>query len=98
MKSVGKWRLDWGLINRAYAPGSLQEEATALATKLANGPTLALGLARKVLSQSMQHTLDQQLEAEGLAQQQAGRSEDFAAGVMGFFSKKPPKFQGKSNS
>ena len=91
----GETALEWGLINQAVAPGTLMEAASNLAEKLANGPTLALGLARKVLGQSMSNTLEQQLEAEGLAQQQAGRSEDFAAGVMGFFSKKPPAFKGR---
>ena len=91
----GQTALEWGLINRAVEEGTLQEAATDLAARLAAGPTLAYGLAKKVLGQSFTHDLESQLEAEGLAQQQAGRSEDFAAGVMGFFNKKSPQFKGK---
>lgn len=91
----GETALDWGLINRAYPEGTLAEEAFEMGKRLAAGPTLALGLARQVIGQSFHNTMEQQLEAEGAAQQAAGRSEDFAIGVMGFFNKKPPKFKGK---
>ncbi len=91
----GQTALEWGLINRAYAEGELQDQALELAKTLAAGPTLAYGLAKKALSQSFQNALSDQLEVEGLAQQKAGRSYDFGAGVQGFFMKKPPKFKGK---
>ena len=91
----GETALEWGLINRAYAEGTLQKEALDLAKRLAAGPTLAYGLARQALGTSYHNSLADQLEVEGLAQQRAGRSEDFAAGVMGFFSKKPPQFKGR---
>ena len=91
----GQTALEWNLINRAVAQGTLQDQAKALAKRLAAGPTLAYALTKRALSQSFENTLSDQLEIEGLAQQQAGRSEDFAAGVMGFFTKKPPQFKGK---
>ena len=91
----GETALTWGLINRAVGEGTLQAEALDLAKRLAAGPTLAYGLARQAIRSAFDNTLAEQLELEGVGQQRAGRSEDFAAGVMGFFSKKPPKFQGK---
>lgn len=91
----GQTALDWGLINRAFPEGTLQEEALALAQRLAHGPTLAYGLAKRALGQSFENTLADQLEVEGLAQQAAGRSQDFAAGVLAFFTKKPPTFEGR---
>ena len=91
----GTTALEWGLINRAYEEGTLQEEALNLARIIAAGPTRAYALARHALGQTFENTLEQQLDVEGRAQQEAGRSEDFAAGVMGFFAKKPPKFKGK---
>lgn len=91
----GETALDWGLINRAYPEGALQEEALELAKRLASGPTLAYGLAKKALSQAFENSLPEQLEVEGLAQKTAGRSYDFGAGVQGFFTKQPPKFKGK---
>lgn len=86
---------EWGLINRAVAEGTLQDEALKLSKHLASGPTIALGLAKKALSSTFENSLTEQLEVEGIGQRTAGQTKDFAAGVMGFFSKKPPNFTGE---
>ncbi len=91
----GATALEWGLINRAVAEGTLQDETFALAKRLAAGPTLAFGLTKQAFATSFQRSLPEQLEVEAQAQQIAGRSADFAAGVAGFFAKAPPQFQGR---
>ena len=91
----GETALHWGLINRAVPEGSLQEAAQEMASRLAQGPTLAYALARKALGLSFENSLAEQLEVEGAAQRIAGQSEDFAAGVMGFLTKTPPEFKGR---
>ena len=40
--------LEWGLVNRVYDDAVLMEEAMKLAHDLANGPTIALSLIRKL--------------------------------------------------
>ena len=91
----GATALEWGLINRAYADGTLQDEAQKLAKQLASGPTLAYGLTKQALKTCFQSSLTDQLEVEASAQQIAGRSADFVAGVAGFLTKKSPEFQGR---
>ena len=44
--------LEWGMINRVVDDERLPTEAEALATRLAQGPTVALGLIRKLARES----------------------------------------------
>jgi 2-(1,2-epoxy-1,2-dihydrophenyl)acetyl-CoA isomerase len=87
--------LAWGMIGRMVEDADLDSEADALATRLAQGPTVAYGLLRKLASDAEQLPLGDALMAERRAQTIAGRSEDFKAGVAGFLRKEPPIFSGK---
>lgn len=86
---------DWGLIWRAVEDADLVTEATALATRLAAGPTLGLGLTKRLIQQAATTSLDTQLDLERDAQRAAGRSADYAEGVTAFLEKRKAEFQGK---
>ncbi len=86
---------EWGLIWKCVEDAELMNAAGAIATKFANGPTVGLGLIRKIVRQAASNTLDQQLEVELEAQRVAGRSRDFIEGVTAFLQKRPAKFTGK---
>lgn len=86
---------EWGLVWKCFADAELMPEAQRIAAKLANGPTVGLGLIRQIMRQSWNAGLDQQLETELVAQRQAGRSRDFIEGVMAFLQKRPAKFTGQ---
>lgn len=86
---------DWGLIWKCVADAELMAEAQKVAAKFASGPTVGLGLIRRIMRQSHDNTLDSQLEVEREAQRLAGRSRDFVEGVMAFLQKRPAKFTGK---
>jgi 2-(1,2-epoxy-1,2-dihydrophenyl)acetyl-CoA isomerase len=87
--------LEWGLINRVYDDGALVPEAMKLAEELAAGPTVALGLIRKLYWDSPNNTYEEQLDAERQAQKDAGRAEDFAEGVGAFLQKRKAEFKGR---
>ena len=87
--------LEWGLIARVVADEHLASEAVALATSLAQGPTVALGLIRKLARNAEQLPLSEALKAERHAQRDAGRTEDFKAAVMAFLQKQQPRFEGR---
>jgi 2-(1,2-epoxy-1,2-dihydrophenyl)acetyl-CoA isomerase len=86
--------LAWGLINRVYDDAELRDEALKLAQRLADGP-VALSVARQLYWESPHNTFEQQLDRERIAQQQAGKTEDFAEGISAFLQKRPARFKGK---
>ena len=87
--------LEWGLINRVYDDANLMTEAKKMASELANGPTVALGLIRKLYWTSPENSFEEQLDLEFRSQRVAGSSGDFKEGVTAFLEKRPAKFTGK---
>lgn len=85
---------EWGLISRVVPDDELREESVALATRLAQGPTVAYGLIRKLAREAEQLSLSEALQAERAAQREAGNTEDFKAAVMAFLQKRQPRFDG----
>lgn len=86
---------DWGMIYKVVDDAELMAEALKIATKLANGPTKALSLIRTGIRDCMDKTLTEGLMVERRNQMHAGRSADFAEGVLAFLQKRPAAFTGK---
>jgi 2-(1,2-epoxy-1,2-dihydrophenyl)acetyl-CoA isomerase len=86
--------LSWGMVYQVVDDSVLMETALALATKLSQGPTKALGLIRTMVRQSLDNTLTEQLHLERVLQKQAGASADFVEGVRAFIEKRPARFTG----
>jgi len=83
-----------GLVNRVVPDGELDAVALAYARELANGPTFALGAAKKLFKQMYQPTLEAYLDAEAWAQGLTLMTEDHKEGVKAFFEKRKPEFKG----
>jgi 2-(1,2-epoxy-1,2-dihydrophenyl)acetyl-CoA isomerase len=87
--------LTMGLINRCVPADKLEETTLAMATQYAQSPTMAIGLIKRMLNKAATNDLDQQLDYEAYCQEIAGRSEDYAEGVVSFIEKRKPVFKGK---
>ena len=66
-----------------------------LARRLADLPTKAIGLAKRLINQSYGSDWETQVEAEALAQTTAARSNDHVEGIRAFLEKRPPRFTGQ---
>ena len=86
---------DWGLIWKAVPDETLTSEARGLATRLARGPTRALGLTKRAINRAATNDLEAQLDLERDLQREAGLGEDYREGVAAFLEKRPPRFSGR---
>jgi 2-(1,2-epoxy-1,2-dihydrophenyl)acetyl-CoA isomerase len=86
--------LQMGMIYKIYPIAYFEEEVKALAIHLAQMPTKALGLTKRLLNQSMINNLEQQLALESDLQIEASSSNDYKEGVTAFVEKRKPEFKG----
>ena len=93
-KVTAESALQMGLIYKIIPVAFFEEEVMQLATTLANMPTKALGLTKRLLNQSMTNNLEQQLALESDLQIEASSSNDYKEGVTAFVEKRKPEFKG----
>jgi enoyl-CoA hydratase/carnithine racemase len=84
----------WGFFNRICAPESVLADATSLARELADGPTFANGMTKRMLEMEWAMSVDQAIEAEAVAQALCMETEDFARAYRAFAAKQKPVFEG----
>jgi enoyl-CoA hydratase/carnithine racemase len=84
-----------GLVNRVLPPGELDAFVHDWANRLAAGPPIALALTKRLLTNSFNVTMDEALEAEGMAQSVNTATEDTAEAIRAFLEKREPKFRGR---
>ncbi|MEO1115462.1 MAG: 2-(1,2-epoxy-1,2-dihydrophenyl)acetyl-CoA isomerase PaaG [Pseudomonadota bacterium] len=85
----------WGLIWKAVDDASLHDEAHAVAARLAGGPTIGLGLTKRLIQAASAQDLDTHLDMERDCQRTAGFTDDYAEGVTAFLEKRPAVFKGR---
>jgi len=84
----------WGFFNRLVGADVLAAEAQSLARSLADGPTFAHGMTKKLLHQEWAMDLDAAIEAEAEAQAICMQTADFRRAFDAFAARKTPKFEG----
>jgi 2-(1,2-epoxy-1,2-dihydrophenyl)acetyl-CoA isomerase len=85
----------WGLVNRVVPDDRVVEEATSLARQLAAGPTRALGLAKRVLYEGANSSLEAAMERESAAIAEAAGTLDAHEGIGAFLAKRAAQFVGR---
>jgi 2-(1,2-epoxy-1,2-dihydrophenyl)acetyl-CoA isomerase len=86
--------LEWGLVNRVVSDATLEHEAFALASRLAQGPAIALRLTRQLAWSAVDADWDASLQRERESQRMAGRTMDADEGIHAFLEKRTAVFTG----
>ena len=91
----GPQALEWGLAQRVVPADQVDSEAMAWATRLAQGPTRALGLTKQLINRAVESSIDQSLHDEAWAVAMNTQSADMKEGMIAFLQKRPPEFAGR---
>lgn len=83
-----------GMVNRCVEDADVLAEAHALAARLADGPTIAIGLTRGLVRNAQHCSLAEAMTREAEAQKRAGDTADYLEGVAAFKGKRAAKFRG----
>lgn len=84
----------WGFLNRLVGRESVLAEAQALAAELADGPTFANAMTKRMLEMEWAMSVESAIEAEAVAQALCMQTEDFARAYHAFAEKRKPVFEG----
>ena len=87
--------LNIGLVNWVVPGAELEARVATLAKRLANGPTVAFAKTKALMNQSLDMSIEAQLEAEVHAFADCARTGDLREGIMAFVEKRKPSFTGK---
>jgi 2-(1,2-epoxy-1,2-dihydrophenyl)acetyl-CoA isomerase len=83
-----------GMINKVVPAASLEEETAKLAGRMAQGPTLAYGYAKKVLHGSLNIGAEEAFKLMTSAQGKLMKTKDHQEGVQAFTERRKPAFTG----
>ncbi|HEY0030867.1 MAG TPA: enoyl-CoA hydratase-related protein [Bacteroidia bacterium] len=84
-----------GMIYKVTDDATLETEASAIAKAISEMPTKGIGMTKKLLNQSMNNSMEKQLEYEGDMQVHAALTYDYNEGVNAFLEKRKPVFKGE---
>lgn len=86
---------EMGMLYKVFPDDTFAAASRELALTLAKMPTKGLAYIKQVLNQSMNNSLEQQLQLEDTYQQKAAETYDFKEGVQAFLEKRPANYKGE---
>lgn len=86
---------DIGLVNRVVPDGELDAFVDDWARRLAGGPPIALAMTKRLLNNSLNVTLEEALDDEGLSQTVNFGTRDTTEAIRAFVEKREPVFEGR---
>ena len=84
-----------GMIYAVYEDAEFESKTLELARSIAAMPTKGLGYTKRLLNQSFNHSLEDQLDLEAATQSLSAHADDHKEGIQAFLEKRTPKFTGK---
>ena len=83
-----------GLVNRVVPAAALADEAGAWAARLAQGPTVAIGLTKRLVNSAIETTREAAFQAEALAVEVVTKSVDSQEGIAAFVERRATEYRG----
>lgn len=87
--------LDWGLVTRVVPADALADETSALASRLAAGPTVAYAHALDLVESAQDHSLAEHLHRERASTVACAATDDLIHGIAAFAERRVPEFEGR---
>jgi 2-(1,2-epoxy-1,2-dihydrophenyl)acetyl-CoA isomerase len=87
--------LEWGLVTEVVAPDAVDARAAEVAARIAAGPTRAFAAMRRLLRDSYDNSLRNQLAAELQEVDEIARTADLGEGMSAFAARRRPDFRGR---
>ena len=84
-----------GMIYAVYEDAEFESKTLELARSIAAMPTKGLGYTKRLLNQSFNNSLEDQLDLEAATQSLSTHTDDHKEGIQAFLEKRTPKFTGK---
>jgi enoyl-CoA hydratase/carnithine racemase len=84
----------WGFFSRIVAPAEVLAEGEGLAREIAEGPTFANTMTKRMLAMEWAMSVEEAIEAEAIAQALCMTTADFSRAFEAFARKEKPVFQG----
>jgi enoyl-CoA hydratase/carnithine racemase len=84
----------WGFFSRLVSSEAVLTDAQALAKELADGPTFANAMTKRMLEMEWAMSVEQAIESEAVAQALCMETEDFKRAYRAFAAKQKPAFEG----
>jgi enoyl-CoA hydratase/carnithine racemase len=84
-----------GLLNAMVEPDDLMDSAMEWATRLADGPTIAIGLSKENIRQNLHLSFEDALRNERRAGEVCSGTEDHKEGLAAIGEKRAPEFKGR---
>ena len=84
-----------GIVSQVVSPEELMPTVLALARTIADGPPIAIRLAKRALYHNQDVDLRAALEFETYAQNICAETADAQEGIRAFVDKRPPRFRGQ---